>query len=133
MILFGNWSESTKKCGKLSMNDRGYYDNYNQSESCIKQFGNNGTIDGYVRLRASGYGDRMVCVFLDYNGALAYNGMFMKPNGSSQPHRQYIIKDLPNTEPLCTEGECRAQYCSDPDAPFLIIVKAAGMQIKIKV
>ncbi|MDA9231513.1 hypothetical protein N9O56_02995 [Rickettsiales bacterium] len=116
----GNWSESTKKCGKLSMKDRDYYDNYNKSESCIKQFGDTGIVDGYVRLRASGYGDRMVCVFLDYTGAFVTKDIFMKRNGSSQPHRQYIIKDLPNTKPSCTNNddsnECRAQYCSDPYA-----------------
>jgi len=63
-----------KKC---SMNDDFLAENTNE---CSKLMDRTGLADGYLRLRAVLYGDK-VCSFLDVKGQLAYdNSIFIQPN-----------------------------------------------------
>ncbi len=113
----GEWSDETKKCGDNLEQDTDEYGVETDTDyaDCIKKVGDG--VNSYLRLRASGYGDRMVCVFLDYTGATAHAGRHMGPNSTTtEAHRKYIITDKPNTEPGCVQTEdddCRRQYCSD--------------------
>jgi hypothetical protein len=88
--LFGSWSGQTcggDSCKELTVlesnqkecqyrDDNDLFTNESRSKDCLAVMGSTGTLNGYLRLRAVKYNNR-ICTFLDVKGQLAYNGMFL--------------------------------------------------------
>ncbi len=95
---------------KCSMKQNGDIFSSNSSPDCVS-----GTIDDYVRMRARKYG-RMICVYIDQKGAVAYNGKNF--NGSEtvtdtsfcDKNEAKVNGVCPNGyKTICVDGEKDAQ------------------------
>ncbi len=89
---------SANDVNRCSLKENGDLFDGNDGSPCIS-----GTIDGYVRMRARKYG-RMICVFADQKGAVAYNKKNF--NGSQTVTDKSLCSD--NTRPV--NGSCPDGY-----------------------